>query len=136
RPPGPVDLVRPRNARRRAPHRHHRVPGAALALQGSDQDRRHDQGPHAGLRQEGDLEAGSRDRHDPAVGPQPARRGRPGGRHGADDRAPEVARPMPRYFEDLEIGDGFESPGRTLTEADLVSYAAISGDQDALDFTV
>ena len=42
---------------------------------------------------------------------------------------------MPRYFEDLEIGDGFESPGRTITEADLVAYAAISGDQDALDFT-
>jgi acyl dehydratase len=42
---------------------------------------------------------------------------------------------MPRYFEDLEIGDGFETPGRTITEADLVSYAAISGDQEALDFT-
>jgi 3-hydroxybutyryl-CoA dehydratase len=42
---------------------------------------------------------------------------------------------MPRYFEDLEIGDGFDTPGRTITEADLVAYAAISGDQDALDFT-
>ena len=42
---------------------------------------------------------------------------------------------MPRYFEDLEVGDGFESPGRTLTEADVVSYAAISGEQDCLDFT-
>jgi 3-hydroxybutyryl-CoA dehydratase len=42
---------------------------------------------------------------------------------------------MPRYFEDLEVGDGFETPGRTITEADLVSYAAISGEQDALDFT-
>lgn len=42
---------------------------------------------------------------------------------------------MPRYFEDLEIGDGFETPGRTITEADLVSYAAISGEQDVLDFT-
>ena len=31
-------------------------------VQGADQDRRHDQGPHAGLRQE-DLEAGSRDHH-------------------------------------------------------------------------
>jgi MaoC like domain len=42
---------------------------------------------------------------------------------------------MPRYFEDLEIGDGFESPGRTITEADVVSFAAISGDQESLDFT-
>jgi acyl dehydratase len=42
---------------------------------------------------------------------------------------------MPRYFEDLEIGDGFETPGRTITEADLVGFAAISGDQDPLDFT-
>ena len=42
---------------------------------------------------------------------------------------------MPRYFEDLEVGDGFESPGRTITEADVVSFAAISGDQEFLDFT-
>lgn len=42
---------------------------------------------------------------------------------------------MPRYFEDLEVGDGFESPGRTLTEADVVNFCAISGDQDLLDFT-
>lgn len=42
---------------------------------------------------------------------------------------------MPRYFEDLEVGDGFESPGRTITEADVVGYAAISGDQEGLDFT-
>ena len=42
---------------------------------------------------------------------------------------------MPRYFEDLEVGDGFESPGRTITEADIVSFAAISGEQDLLDFT-
>ena len=43
---------------------------------------------------------------------------------------------MPRYFEDLEIGDGFETPGRTITEADLLGFAAISGDQEPLDFTV
>jgi acyl dehydratase len=42
---------------------------------------------------------------------------------------------MPRYFEDLEVGDGFESPGRTITEADVVGYAAISGDQEILDVT-
>jgi 3-hydroxybutyryl-CoA dehydratase len=42
---------------------------------------------------------------------------------------------MPRYFEDLEIGDGFQTPGRTVTEADIVAFAKISGDQEALDFT-
>lgn len=42
---------------------------------------------------------------------------------------------MPRYFEDLEVGDGFETPGRTITEADVVSYAGISGEQDVLDFS-
>lgn len=42
---------------------------------------------------------------------------------------------MPRYFEDLEVGDGFETPGRTITEADIVSYAGISGEQDVLDLS-
>jgi 3-hydroxybutyryl-CoA dehydratase len=42
---------------------------------------------------------------------------------------------MPRYFEDLKVGDGFETPGRTITAADVVGYAAISGDQEGLDFT-
>jgi acyl dehydratase len=42
---------------------------------------------------------------------------------------------MPCYFEDLRIGYGFETPGRTITEADVVSYAAISGDHEPLDFT-
>jgi 3-hydroxybutyryl-CoA dehydratase len=41
---------------------------------------------------------------------------------------------MARYFEDIEVGDGFETPGRTITQADVVSFAAISGDQEALDF--
>jgi acyl dehydratase len=41
---------------------------------------------------------------------------------------------MPRYFEDLEVGQGFETPARTITEADVVGYAAISGDQEVLDF--
>jgi acyl dehydratase len=40
---------------------------------------------------------------------------------------------MPRYFEDLKVGDGFETPGRTITEADVVNYATISGEQDVLD---
>jgi acyl dehydratase len=40
---------------------------------------------------------------------------------------------MPRYFEDVELGEELETPGRTITEADLRGYAAISGDHGALD---
>jgi len=42
---------------------------------------------------------------------------------------------MPVYFEDLKVGYGFETPGRTITEADVVGYAALSGDHESLDFT-
>jgi acyl dehydratase len=42
---------------------------------------------------------------------------------------------MPVYFEDLKVGYGFETPGRTITEADVVGYAALSGDHEPLDFT-
>src|SRR5262249_10251249 len=41
---------------------------------------------------------------------------------------------MPVYFEDLKVGYGFETPGRTITEADVVGYAALSGDHESLDF--
>jgi acyl dehydratase len=39
----------------------------------------------------------------------------------------------PYYFEDVVVGEIVETPGRTVTEADLVRYAAISGDHEALD---
>ncbi len=35
---------------------------------------------------------------------------------------------MKEYFEDYEIGESFDSPGRTITEADLVLYSALTGD--------
>lgn len=35
---------------------------------------------------------------------------------------------MERYYEDLLVGEEFESPGRTITEADIVNFSAISGD--------
>jgi acyl dehydratase len=38
----------------------------------------------------------------------------------------------PRYFEDVEIGSPLESPGRTVTEADLLAFARISGDPEGL----
>jgi acyl dehydratase len=36
--------------------------------------------------------------------------------------------PSHMYFDDLRIGDEWESPGRTVTEADIVNFAGISGD--------
>lgn len=36
------------------------------------------------------------------------------------------------FFEEVEVGDEAESPGRTITEADLVNFAAISGDYESL----
>jgi acyl dehydratase len=32
------------------------------------------------------------------------------------------------YFDDVEIGQEWESPGRTITQADIVNFAGISGD--------
>ena len=37
-------------------------------------------------------------------------------------------REAPPYFETLEIGDQMESSGRTVTEVDVVSFAALTGD--------
>ena len=36
--------------------------------------------------------------------------------------------PPRRYFEDIEVGEEYESPGRTVTEADIVLFAGLSGD--------
>src|SRR5262245_54359660 len=32
------------------------------------------------------------------------------------------------YFDDVEVGQEWESPGRTVTETDLVNFAGLSGD--------
>ena len=37
-----------------------------------------------------------------------------------------------RYFEELVVGDVVESPSRTITEADIVAFAGISGDHNPL----
>jgi len=37
-----------------------------------------------------------------------------------------------RYFEDIAVGETFESPGRTVTEADIVLFAGLSGDYNIL----
>ena len=33
-----------------------------------------------------------------------------------------------KYFEEFEVGMSFTSPGRTVTESDIVSFAGLSGD--------
>jgi acyl dehydratase len=35
---------------------------------------------------------------------------------------------MARYFEDFHTGDVFWSPGRTITESDVMAFAGLSGD--------
>ncbi len=36
------------------------------------------------------------------------------------------------FFEDLQVGDEYTSPGRTVTEADVVIFAGLSGDYNVL----
>jgi len=36
------------------------------------------------------------------------------------------------YFEEFEVGAAYTSPGRTVTEADVVAFAALSGDYNQL----
>jgi acyl dehydratase len=38
----------------------------------------------------------------------------------------------PLFFEDVEVGFRFETPRRTVTEADLVNFAGVSGDFNPL----
>jgi acyl dehydratase len=37
-----------------------------------------------------------------------------------------------QYFEDIQVGDEYVSPGRTVTEADIVAFAGLSGDYNVL----
>jgi acyl dehydratase len=40
--------------------------------------------------------------------------------------------PSRRCFEDIQVGEEYESPGRTVTEADIVFFAGLSGDYNVL----
>ena len=40
--------------------------------------------------------------------------------------------PARRYFEDIQVGEAYESPGRTITEADIVMFAGLSGDYNVI----
>jgi acyl dehydratase len=37
-----------------------------------------------------------------------------------------------RYFEDIAVGEEYESPGRTVTETDIVLFAGVSGDYNVV----
>ena len=37
-----------------------------------------------------------------------------------------------RYFDEIALGEEYESPGRTVTEADIVMFAGLSGDYNVL----
>ena len=43
-----------------------------------------------------------------------------------------IQRDLPLCFDDLEVGDEWESPARTVTEADVVAFAGLSGDFNAI----
>jgi acyl dehydratase len=40
--------------------------------------------------------------------------------------------PVRRWFEEIDVGEESESPGRTITEADIVLFAGLSGDYNVL----
>lgn len=40
--------------------------------------------------------------------------------------------PAARYFEEFEVGDKIVTQGRTITEADIVAFAGLSGDFNPL----
>jgi acyl dehydratase len=44
----------------------------------------------------------------------------------------EGYRPRGLYFEELEVGKEIITPGRTITEADIVNFAGVSGDFSTL----
>jgi acyl dehydratase len=43
-----------------------------------------------------------------------------------------MAGPPRRYFEEIQVGEEYRSPGRTVTEADIVMFAGLSGDYNIL----
>ena len=44
----------------------------------------------------------------------------------------KLARPRGLFFEEFVIGDSVESVGRTITEADIVLFAGLSGDYNLI----
>nr|MBC7245410.1 MaoC family dehydratase N-terminal domain-containing protein [Chloroflexota bacterium] len=46
--------------------------------------------------------------------------------------SPKEYRAQGLYFEEFEVGDSMVSPGRTVTEADIVAFCGLSGDFNQL----
>ena len=46
------------------------------------------------------------------------------------DAAPRL--PQGRYFEDFKVGETIVTPARTVTEADVVAFAGLSGDYNSI----
>jgi oxepin-CoA hydrolase/3-oxo-5,6-dehydrosuberyl-CoA semialdehyde dehydrogenase len=44
------------------------------------------------------------------------------------DRTPSDVHPFRKYFEELEVGDALVTARRTVTDADIVNFAGVSGD--------
>lgn len=44
----------------------------------------------------------------------------------------EIKQSRGRYFEEMTVGDTVESPGRTITETDIVLFAGLTGDYNPL----
>ena len=42
------------------------------------------------------------------------------------------SQPSGYYFEEFEVGQGVVSPGRTITEADIVNFAGLAGDYNTI----
>jgi acyl dehydratase len=43
-----------------------------------------------------------------------------------------MAAELRRFFDDIALGEEYESPGRTVTETDIVLFAGLSGDYNVL----
>ncbi len=39
---------------------------------------------------------------------------------------------MAKYYEDFQVGEEWASPGRTITETDIIAFAMLSGDWDEI----
>jgi len=39
---------------------------------------------------------------------------------------------QPLYFDEVDVGDAWSSPGRTITETDVVNFAGMTGDYNPL----
>ena len=43
-------------------------------------------------------------------------------------RTPDPVSPLRKYFDEVAIGDDYTTPARTITEADVVNFACLTGD--------